>query len=210
MAYDTMLVRDAAGDEQVVAGQRETEGTSKFFQVYRLVFGAAGSVPTLVSATVPLPVTGRTKWTALDTIATVLNGDATAPTLKNLASAANKISTTAIDNSDAANRFQYADFELFCRGQSAMTAGTTLSLWIIESLDGTNFEDGSDSVTPARPPDERFFVRAVSTAQRLVIRGLLLPPTKFKILLSNDSGVGLTNTDGDNVLRMRTYGEVSL
>jgi hypothetical protein len=60
----------------------------------------------------------------------------------------------------------------------APTANTGVSVWFLRAIDGTNYEDGSSSVTPARLPDVVFPVRAVTTAQR-VTRRVMIPPGTF-------------------------------
>lgn len=167
---------------------------------------AGGWRPSLPPITVSSGSTTH-KWSAQSTATTVINGAAVAPTLKALANNANKLGAE-FDNTLVGNRFQYADFELLCRGASAMTAGAVIKLWIVEAMDGTNYEDGGDSVTPARPADEQFYVQAVATQQRITLRNVVLPPSKWKPLIRNESGQALTNVDGENLLTMRTYTEV--
>lgn len=75
----------------------------------------------------------------------------------------------------------------------AVTANTGMSMWIIRQVDGTNYEDGDGTtpITPARMPDVVFPLRAVSTAQRVSIPNIEVPPGLFKVLLKND-GTGVT------------------
>lgn len=73
----------------------------------------------------------------------------------------------------------------------AVTANTGMSMWLIRQVDGTNYEDGDASTTPARMPDAVFPLRAVSTAQRVSIPNIEVPPGLFKVLLKND-GTGFT------------------
>src|SRR4051812_40304985 len=50
-----------------------------------------------------------------------------------------------------------------------VTAGTLIDLWFLRTIDGgSNYEDGSASISPARAPDVVFPLRAVSTAQRVI------------------------------------------
>jgi hypothetical protein len=145
------------------------------------------------------------KWTAFTaTAVTAINGDATAPTLKALASAGQKCGNE-LDNTSDLNL--YADFELLWRNASSPTAGAVVSLYLVPSLDGTNYSDGADdSVTPpAHFLVGVFICRAVSTAQRDEVRGVLLGPGKYKPVIANTSGQAFTNTDAENVLRYRMY-----
>lgn len=137
------------------------------------------------------------KWTALSSVSAIFNDIGVLPALKALASGGLQVSN-AIDNS--ANLYNSLNLSLNVRGASAFTSGSTLDLWILPSLDGANYEDGSASVTPARPPDAYFYPRAVSTAQLLALTLLQIPPTKFKLLLRNSGGQAFTNTNAENTL----------
>lgn len=147
------------------------------------------------------------KWSAYGAAAaTVINGDATAPTAKNLANNGQKCGNE-IDNT--ANLYLYADFELLWRGAAAPSAGGYVALYLVNTLDGTNYGDGADdSVTPpATAWVGNFPLRAVTTQQRVNLRGALLGPGKYKPVIVNASGQAATNTDGENVLKYRAYGE---
>ncbi len=68
-----------------------------------------------------------------------------------------------------------------------LTAGTGAFVWLLTTVDGTNYEDGSNSVIPARPPDIILPVRAVSTTQR-IIRVLMMPQGNWYVLVSQNTG----------------------
>lgn len=70
----------------------------------------------------------------------------------------------------------------------ALTAGTAAFVWFLTSVDGTNYEDGSASVIPARPADLIIPVRAVSTAQRCGIILGYLPSGSWYPLISHNTG----------------------
>lgn len=93
------------------------------------------------------------------------------------------------------------DLELVATFGTAPTAGTAVSVWFLLSQDGTNYEDGSSSVTPARSPDCVLPVRAVTTAQR-VVRRAWLPWGKITPLLKND-GTGQAFAASGNTLKIR-------
>jgi hypothetical protein len=144
-------------------------------------------------------------WSTLGTFTTAIAGASTAPTLKNLANNGQKIGSE-IDVTGIRNL--YADFELYCRFVTAPTAGGLVSLYFIQALDGTNYADGDDSVAPPQTAWAGVFpLRAVTTQQRIVLRHVLLPNTKFKPLLINKSGYAMTNTDNENILSIRQYSE---
>lgn len=85
-----------------------------------------------------------------------------------------------------------ADCELNTAAWSTtVAANTAVVVWLVRQADGTNYEDGATGTDPARMPDIIFPLRAVSTAQRIVIPGIELPRGLFKALLKND-GTGAT------------------
>ncbi len=139
------------------------------------------------------------KWSTLTASFGIFDDVGVNPTIKNLASGSLQISGV-IDNT--VNLNQWLDLVLNCKGAGAFTAGGTVSIWILPSLDGTTYEDGSASVTPARAPDDYFFLRAVATAQVLERITIAIPPSKYKLLLRNDTsgGQAFTNVNGDNTL----------
>lgn len=141
------------------------------------------------------------KWSAMSTFTECIHGTASTPTMKNLAALASVLGVE-IDNSGGD---LYGIFEVKARGASAFAAGDYLAVYFILSADGTNYEDGSSSITPEREPDLVFPVRAVSTQQKITVKNVLLPPCKFKTLLVNNTNQNLTNTDSENVLNYRTY-----
>jgi hypothetical protein len=103
--------------------------------------------------------------------------------------------SAAIENT---NGSQYAFFELRQQTQAA-TASGYWNLWIVRSLDGTNFEDatgatsGGTPVIPARPADMMIPVRNLSTTQQVIVTPtVLLPPQDYKILMQ--SALGTTTT----------------
>jgi hypothetical protein len=69
----------------------------------------------------------------------------------------------------------------------ALTGNTSANVWFLGTVDGTNYEDGSASIIPARRPDLIIPVRAVSTAQRPHIIAPLFPANCF-VLLAHNTG----------------------
>jgi hypothetical protein len=81
-----------------------------------------------------------------------------------------------------------------------------VSLYIIQADDDTNYQDGDDSVAPPESALIGVFpVRAVSTQQRICLPPIVLPPCLFKFLIINKGGQAFTNTDNENILKMRTF-----
>lgn len=107
------------------------------------------------------------------------------------------------DNTESATGDGYllVDIELVVTYGSNPTANTACSIWILQSQDGTNFEDGGASLTPARIPDVVLPLRAVTTEQRIIKR-VVLPQGKLKILLKND-GTGQAMASSGNTVKIR-------
>lgn len=123
--------------------------------------------------------------------------------LNSLANNGNAISS-AYNNivaGGAGDGYTLCDVELLVTYGSAPTASTAVALWFIGSADGTNYEDGDASITPARIPDAIFPLRAVTTAQR-IIRRLFLPWGLFKVLIKND-GTGQAMAASGNTVVIR-------
>lgn len=134
------------------------------------------------------------------TITTVMSTD-----LNSMANNSNVLSAApTMQSGDVGHR--WGEWELYiASAAAALSANTAFVAWILQPLDGTNYEDGGTSVTPARAPDLIFPVRAVSTAQRLYCNSQM-PTGAFKVLLRND-GTGQTIASSANTLKVRTYSE---
>lgn len=91
-----------------------------------------------------------------------------------------------------------AEVELVATFAAAPAATSAVSVWFLRDIDGTNYEDGSSSVTPARRPDVVIDVRAVTTAQRNTKR-CLLPPGTFKALALNDNTFAALAASGNTL-----------
>lgn len=110
----------------------------------------------------------------------------------------------AIDNLAARN--QFADFELDVTFASAPAAGGSVALYLLPALDDTNHADGSNTLAPqASLWVGNFQLRADTSAQRLVLRGVALPPLKFKPLIENAAGQSFPSSG--STLRFRTYND---
>lgn len=111
--------------------------------------------------------------------------------------------SSAYDNTQGqtGDGYTLCDLELVVTYGTAPGAGTGVSVWLLGSQDGTNYEDGDASTTPSRPPDFVFPLRAVTTAQRIIRRGLV-PWGLMKALLKND-GTGVAMASSGNTLKIR-------
>ena len=133
------------------------------------------------------------KWIA-GTLSTVLTTG-----LNALANGAGVVSAalpnTALDT--------YADLELVCTHGVAPVADTTWDVYAVRQVDGTNYEDASASRPPANGFLGSFVLDAVTSVQRKVLPGVMLPPGAHKLLIVNKSGQAAAATA--NTLKMDTY-----
>lgn len=138
------------------------------------------------------------KWEAYaETIQTALSTG-----LNSLADGSGAISS-AIDNGTALNTM--CDFELAVTFGTAPAGEKVCELYLVYSSDGgTTFSDGSSSIKPASPPDAVFMLRAVTTAQVIVLAGVpIMGPGQFKTLLYNEAGQAFPASG--STLRYRRY-----
>jgi hypothetical protein len=132
-----------------------------------------------------------------------IRGTATTVLSTGLNSLANNalVASSAITLSTGEPGYQRCEAELVVTYGTAPTANTACVVWLLREVDGTNYEDGSSTVTPSRNPDLVFPLRAVTTAQRIVVTGDL-PPGAFVALLRND-GTGQAMASSGNTLKIR-------
>jgi hypothetical protein len=136
-------------------------------------------------------------------IATVMSTE-----LNSLGSSSGKAISSAQVNDDTQTQPTldlFADIELKVTFASAPTAGTVIELYVLPSIDGgTTYPDGSTSVAPQTSLYVGgFAVRAVTTAQVMVIRGVALPPGYFKMLVQNTTNQAFPASG--STLRMNSY-----
>ena len=125
------------------------------------------------------------KWAAYTSRGNVLSTE-----LNSLASAGRSAAGTEVDN--GANLDMFGVLELSVTFGTAPVAGGHVEIYMVTAPDGTNYEDGSNSVDPGTHKlIDRLPVRAVTTAQRLTGRMIPLLPEKTKFLLINGSGQAL-------------------
>lgn len=104
--------------------------------------------------------------------------------LNSLGATTGKAISSAIDNSTDLDLFD--DLELAVTFASAPTVGTVVECYLVPSIDGSNYADGSSTVLPQSALYVGgFVVRAVTSAQKMVLRGIGLPPGLFKYLVQN-------------------------
>lgn len=104
-----------------------------------------------------------------------------------LANGSYTAASAEINNSS--DLYLFNDLELTVTFGSAPTVNNPIEMYLIPSIDGTNFADGGGAVAPARNLYVgSFLLRAVTTAQRCLLRGVPLPPGKYKYVAKNGSG----------------------
>ena len=128
------------------------------------------------------------KWSA-GTLTTLASTE-----LNSLANAAGALGV-AYDNTT--NLLPFGMFELTVTFGSAPTAGKTVDLYIVPTINGTNYSTnvtGASGYAQSTSYVGSFPLQAVTTLQRLNVGGigfrgtLFLPPTKFKAFILNSSG----------------------
>jgi len=141
------------------------------------------------------------RWTAYDSIVSYLTTE-----LNALGNNENKLGA-AIDFATAgADRKLYLDIEVNLASVDLSSAvNPAIYLWMLSRTDGTNFEDGGDSVDPARPPDAIIPIIASNAAHRAFARHILTTPDQGKILVENQTGAGLAATG--NTVKYNLYSE---
>jgi len=125
--------------------------------------------------------------------------------LNSLADGSNAITGTAISNNATDELDMYADFELLVATQgSARDAQARVEMYVLITLDGTNYTYGGASLDPpANAFVGSFLYDAATNARYGHIRGVPLPPRDFHILLINETGQALASSG--NILKMSRY-----
>jgi len=141
------------------------------------------------------------RWTAYGSLVTYLSSE-----LDGLANDSNKLGSAIDFTAAGADRKLYMDVEIYLNtvDLSAQT-NPAIHIWLLARTDGTNFEDGSDTVTPARAPDKIVPLREVNDAQRVFARFLLTTPDQGKLLIKNKTGAALASSG--NTVKYRLYSQ---
>jgi len=136
------------------------------------------------------------KWES-GSVSTVLDSGA-----NSLADDANAISS---EINNTADLYLFNDVELYTAALAyTPAAGSVVELYLVESLDGTNYEDGGSSIDPPATNLVGIFnIRAATAAQRHVIRQVPIPPLKYKYVIINKTG-GTLAASG-NTLKVIPY-----
>lgn len=115
-------------------------------------------------------------------------------------SAACAISTAFDSLADGANAssaaispsgYLYSDWEIFAGFTGTLPANGYMDVFLLTTLDDTNYADGNSTVDPPVTPDFNFPLRATSGSQRVIQKNVLLPSGSFAVVAINESGCAL-------------------
>jgi hypothetical protein len=93
------------------------------------------------------------------------------------------------------------EVELSITFGTSPTASTGISVWFLREVDGSDYESGSSSLTPARAPDVVLPVIATTSAQRVIVP-CVIPPGTFIPLAKND-GTGQAFPSSGTTIKIR-------
>lgn len=129
-------------------------------------------------------------------------GSALTTELNSITTASYSNASSAIDNSSTL--YPYMDLELYVTYGTNPSTGGYVAAYLLPSVDGTNYPDGSSSVTPAAELIvASFSLRATTSAQRLAATGIPVPSGLFKLMIGNFAGQ--TMAASGNTLKYRRY-----
>ena len=139
-----------------------------------------------------------TKWATPSAVEDVLTTE-----LNALANGANKITTTPVSNYVELDL--YADFILNLEAQgAARDVDAHVNLYILARADEVNYPYGGDTLNPSNNSWIGSFIFDAALDARIgVIRGVLLPPEDFHVLIINSTGQAFAATG--NTLKIRRY-----
>lgn len=95
------------------------------------------------------------------------------------------------DNSSASNLYIWGLFELNVTFGTAPTDRTTVDLYLIPAPDGTNYDDSDATANASRAPASclvgSWEIKNTTSAQKIPLFNIPLPPTKFKPFVLNQT-----------------------
>ena len=135
------------------------------------------------------------------------NAYTSAATFNSIANGNAIISDLQIDNSSALDMF--ADFA-FVGGSITTVSPNFLGVYLYPlNTDNTTYGDSRFGSSAAGPPPSTYSVGSIvfpvgTQALTGMVRGIILPPAKFKFLIYNQTGASLAGS-GANTILYRTY-----
>jgi hypothetical protein len=145
--------------------------------------------------------TTHTTWATPTSESSIITSGLDGLTNNSLALSADFDSSTNLD--------LYCDLSLELCYASAPSAGTKVAeIYLLPSIDGTNYAEGSSSLTP----QQALLVAALesrnpstSAVERLAAPGIPLPPGHMKFAVKNVSGQTLKDNTVAKALKIRPY-----
>jgi len=134
-----------------------------------------------------------------------------AATLNALGNNTTDLGATVIDNNTSRNTYMDLELMLASLDLSAQS-NPCVEIYLIESIDGgTDYDTATDATATAvlYPPIDKLLCTiglrkgAGAEAKVAIKAGLVIPPSKFKLLFINKTGVALAGTT--NILSYRLY-----
>ena len=112
----------------------------------------------------------------------------------------------AIDNS--VNKYMFADIELVLGSAAFTGSDSAIELYLIPSVDDTNYPDWTGNVTTDEQENNKHFIGSMTTsgstaAQRMTLRDVELPNGLFKFGIRSRAGVSLAASG--NTLKWRPH-----
>ncbi len=138
------------------------------------------------------------KWNAPSAAVSLLTTE-----LNSLANGSASAASSAIANQT--NLDVYADIELVLASLSPASPNYC-TLYILEAIDGSNYPSATGAVLRNQPSQILCTFpldTSAATAQRIVVRNVVLPPGTFKVVLDNQAGVALGASG--NTVKMIPY-----
>jgi hypothetical protein len=119
--------------------------------------------------------------------------------LNSIANAAVSAASSAIDNTSALDLYDDLTFTIATQG-GARTAGATVSVLMVQALDGSNYDDVQvtcGQLVAVFPLD------AATTARQVSVRDVPIPPGLFKYFVLNSTGQAFASSG--NILERRPH-----
>lgn len=147
------------------------------------------------------------KWAVPETLATALSTELDA--LADSTSDTTGFSALAAEIDNEAGLFQYLDLELNLAAQgAARSAGAVVEVWISVAVDSTPNYPADSNAALVSAFLRAFVLDAATTARRLALTNIPIPPFKFKFYARNDTGQAFAASG--NTLRYRRHNEQSV
>jgi len=140
------------------------------------------------------------KYTAPTSPTTVLTTE-----LNSLASGSLSSLSSVQSNDQTSEFYTTIDLEIYINTQGTnRAAGASVSVYVVPTLDGTNYPDTTDECLDNYYGGSRALDDAALTARRLVLNNVWIPNSDFKIALKNDTGQALASSG--NTVKIVRYG----